>query len=90
MFDFLRSSQSTTMLTYAVLLIAVSHALAGPAFMKYFKIEEPAKKPDLNMVEYPEDLKVALPDTPMKSGVYKLSYADYHVTWEEFKTTHSK
>ncbi|BFZ24892.1 hypothetical protein BsWGS_27931 [Bradybaena similaris] len=71
------------MLTYAVLLIIVSHALAGATFVSNFKIEEP-------VVVSPEKPSVALLDQPAEGVGYKLSYADYHVTWEEFKSTFSK
>ncbi|BFZ24893.1 hypothetical protein BsWGS_27932 [Bradybaena similaris] len=71
------------MLTYAVRLIIVSHALAGATFVNNFKIGEP-------VIVSPEKPRVALLDQPAEGAGYKLSYADYHVTWEEFKSTFSK
>lgn len=83
------------MLGPIVLLLTLSCALAGPTYMKFFKIEEPlnrpANKPETSVPEFPsEDLKSALARGPLAGAVYKLSYANYHETWEAFKSTHKK
>ncbi|CAG5133816.1 unnamed protein product, partial [Candidula unifasciata] len=75
------------MLTFVVLLTVVSPVLSGLAFVKHFKIEEPAENLHQNATGKPQ---AAPPDAPAGGAQYKLSYADYHETWENFKITHSK
>ncbi|GFO03465.1 cathepsin-l [Plakobranchus ocellatus] len=67
-----------SMYATAVFLLTVGCALASPPYMKYFKIEPsfPAAKP--HEVQAPA------------GAVYKLSYADYKETWENFKIEHNK
>lgn len=69
------------MLKSAIFLLILGQALAGQAFMKYFKIEEAA--------HLAED-KIELPEGPFRDNTYKLSYANYHNTWESFKSSYSK
>lgn len=78
------------MLRSVVLLLTLSCALAGPAYTKFFKIEEPLNRPvEKSEVSVPENPS-AIAHGPLASAVYRLSYADYQNTWENFKNTHSK
>uniref|UniRef100_A0A2C9K1C0 Peptidase C1A papain C-terminal domain-containing protein n=1 Tax=Biomphalaria glabrata TaxID=6526 RepID=A0A2C9K1C0_BIOGL len=81
------------MLRVAILVLSVSYVLAGPAYMKYFKIE-----PAINTAEEKHKLQ-SFTDADAHQGhvnsaaagsVYKLSYADYKETWENFKANHDK
>lgn len=81
------------MFKLAVLMLCVSYALAGPAFMKYFKIE-PAQKTESRLKadtpSYPHQ------ETPTNfvgapaGATYKLSFADYEETWHNFKNNFNK
>ncbi|KAK0057794.1 cathepsin L1 [Biomphalaria pfeifferi] len=81
------------MLRVAILVLSVSFVLAGPAYMKYFKIE-----PAINTAEekhkapkFPEvDAHQGHVNSAAAGSVYKLSYADYKETWENFKANHNK
>lgn len=76
------------MIRAVVILLTLGCALAGPNYMKYFKIEPALNRP---APEYPSDsLKSVSAHGPVAGAVYKLSYADYHQTWESFKNDHSK
>ncbi|BFZ10040.1 hypothetical protein BsWGS_13079 [Bradybaena similaris] len=76
------------MIRAVVILLTLGCALAGPNYMKYFKIEPALNRP---APEYPSDsLKSVSARGPVAGAVYKLSYADYHQTWESFKNVHNK
>ncbi|CAL1531634.1 unnamed protein product [Lymnaea stagnalis] len=82
------------MFKVVVLLLSVSYALAGPAFMKYFKIEPAHKTGDdslkVNAPEFPNsDMPSNFVGAPA-GAVYKLSFADYEDTWQSFKNNFNK
>ncbi|XP_059166393.1 procathepsin L-like [Physella acuta] len=76
------------MLKSALVLLCVGYAIAGPTYMKYFKIEPSMKVADLKAPAYPDHGVNKLGDAA--GAVYKLSYADYQDTWLSFKATHDK
>ncbi|CAG5121573.1 unnamed protein product [Candidula unifasciata] len=76
------------MIQTVVFLLTLGCALAGPAYMKYFKIEPSLNRP---APAYPSDsLKSVIAQGKGAGAVYKLSYSDYQQTWESFKNIHNK
>jgi cathepsin L len=83
------------MLRAVVFLLALGCALAGPAYLKMFKIEEPlsrhASKSAEEAPEYPSSsLKSVHREASAAGSVYKLSYENYDETWKNFKNVHNK